>query len=420
MAVRVRKLAKDLQRTPAAVVGMLHALGQSRYRSADDMIPAALEESVRRAFSRGLRPVEVVLVEAPPGRPQAAEHAPKPPEDDLMSRLVPGVSRPGVRVAPVPAVPAPRPAPVGAPAPERGTRGMGTTPAPLVPVVVSGGLEGELRRIETERAALDSHARRLASEAALLASERLTFAEEQAAWADRIASLDEERASLASLGEALAAERAALDAERAALTALADRARGHGGIELATLLVERGLRGVDEQERALGALAASRTLRDVLPSLRVTRVEDVRRVLAERLVLVDASAPEAGGIGGVAVAPERAEIPPPALLAQRLSQLSERLLLAGLRRVVLVGGRPTWHRLVRDGLDPRVELRTVAAAARDGAQAANDVERGDLVVLAGVDVSTSAQAIYNASRAEVVHVAADTLSELLGSWIAKL
>ena len=253
MAVRVRKLAKDLQRTPAAVVGMLHALGQSRYRSADDMIPAALEESVWRAFSRGLRPVEVVLVDAPPGRPQAAELAPKPPEDDLMSRLVPGVSRPGVRVAPVPAVPAPRPAPVGAPAPERGTRGMGTAPAPSVPVVVSGGLEGELRRIETERAALDSHARRLASEAALLASERLTFAEEQAAWADRIASLDEERASLASLGEALSAERAALDAERAALTALADRARGHGGIELATLLLERGLRGVDEQERALGA-----------------------------------------------------------------------------------------------------------------------------------------------------------------------
>ncbi len=418
MAVRVRKLAKDLQRTPAVVVGLLHALGHTRYRSADDMIPQALEEAVRRGVGRGLRPVEVVLVEGPSARPDAAETTREAAADDLMARLVPGVARAGQRPL-TPTTSASSRAPSDARRAPEAVSSPGTPAAPARAVVGPAGLEGELRRIETERAALESHARRLASEAAVLSAERLAFEEERAAWADRLAALDDERMSLATLGEALAAERSALDAERSAVLAMAERARGQGGVELTTLLSERGLRGVDEQERALGALAASRTLRDVLPALRVSRVEDVRRVLAERLVLVDASAPDAG-VGGVAVAPERAEIPPPAMLAQRLAQLSERLLLAGMRRVVLVGGRPAWHRLLRDGLDARVELRTVTAVARDGAQAALDVERGDLVVLAGVEVSASAQSIYSASRAEVLHLGADTLSDLLAAWVARL
>jgi hypothetical protein len=416
MAVRVRKLAKDLQRTPAVVVGILHALGHTRYRSADDMLPAAIEEAVRRGLVRGVRPVEVVLLDAPPARSTASEPT---VADDLMARLVPGVARPGARpAAPSPARPSDGP-PVAVPSTIDPARGVGPAGA-MRSASGPSGLEAELRRLETERASLDSHARRLASERAVLQAERAAFAEEQAAWSDRLLALDEERVALRDLAEVLASERAALDAERASVSTLAERARGQAGTDLVALLVERGLRGVDEQERALGALASSKSLRDVLPALKVVRVDEVRKVLRDRLVLVEPSVADPTAVGGVAVAPERAEIPAPAILAQRLSQLSERLLLAGLRRVVVVGGKPAWHRLLRDGVDPRIELRTVTGQTRDGAQAAHDVERGDLVVLAGVDVSASAQSIYNASRAEVVSVTADTLGDLVGAWIAKL
>jgi hypothetical protein len=188
------------------------------------------------------------------------------------------------------------------------------------------------------------------------------------------------------------------------------------------LLEERGLRGLDEQERAIGALAQARVLRDALWSLRVEQPEGLRKLLSERLVLVDGPPPESvsRAHATVSVAAERAEVPAAAALQRLLAQLGERLLLAGLRRFVVVGGKAVWHRLLKDHLDPRVELRSQVARSRDAAQAASDLERADLVLLWGVDVSPAAHAVYTAARAEVIEVDDCGLGELVAAVVSRL
>jgi hypothetical protein len=528
MAVRIRKLARELNRTPTELIGVLHALGLGRYRSVDDMLPAPAEARLRAGIKSGVAPVPVEVIDN--GRPSE----PEPPAErgdmtsplglegrnaDLMSQLVPGVVRAGAprppeRPASKPAERTPVSSPERYPAapperypgvpPERlsgrppelrvgGMGGMdhrsaappsaelragagdlrgspmdprGLSARPSLPELRARIAEPEAahireeseargrhdlrdgashlghgaengrgvphhapvvvdadwRALQAERAALDSARRVLESERAVLASEREAVEADHRRYEAQVRALDSERAALESLARALDLERGALEAERVSLNAQQGRLRASELLPMQDLLEERGLRGSDEFERAVAALAQGRLLRDVIWTIRVDSPDLLRRLLNDRMVLVDQVAPDAlaRAAATVAVSPDRAEVPSAPVLTRSLAAWGEGLLLHGLRRVTLVGGRSLWHRLLREGVDSRVDLRFVPARSRDGAQASADVERTDLVILWGVQVMPTARVIYNAARAQVIEVEDSGPAEMMAAVINKL
>ncbi len=400
MAIRVRKLARELERSPAEVVGLLHALGHDRYRSADDQIPDPLVPKLRQAIKQGVKPVSVAIdrgTETSAARPSALRRA-----GDLMAQLVPGVVRHGEMPAPRAAPPAPVSA-IHAPTP--------SAPRSLVPVVdIAAPVASDERRArEAERAAL-------AAEREALATERVALERERASLERELAGLDLVRVDLASERAEIAAERASLASDRARLAAeraqAATQRYASQGTPLVELLESRGLRGPDEQERALGSLAASRQLRTFLASLRTTDPEGLGRILAERIVLA-AGPSTMPGAAVVVVGAERAELPEREDVERDLKAISEQLMLLGLRRVAVVGGPARWHKLLRDGLDARIELRFQPGGLRTRAAAESDVTRIDLVVLWATPIAPDAQEVYGTSRAVVVEVPTQEVSTFL-------
>src|SRR5262245_61965780 len=89
MAVRVKKLARELNQSPRHVLGVLHAIGFDRYRSPEDMLPDGTVDKVRRATRDGVEPVPVPGLASAPTKtaPRASTG------DDVMAKLVPGVVR---------------------------------------------------------------------------------------------------------------------------------------------------------------------------------------------------------------------------------------------------------------------------------------------------------------------------------------
>ena len=104
MAIRVRKLAKELNRDAAEVLGVLAAIGITRYRSPEDMLTGPIEAKLRAAMRSGVAPVAVVP-EAVRKAPVAAPPAPRPSQEALLTapkRAVPKPA-PGPRPEPTPA-----------------------------------------------------------------------------------------------------------------------------------------------------------------------------------------------------------------------------------------------------------------------------------------------------------------------------
>jgi hypothetical protein len=105
---------------------------------------------------------------------------------------------------------------------------------------------------------------------------------------------------------------------------------------------------------------------------------------------------------------------PPAGAAREIARIGERLMLLGLRRVVVIGGTPALLKLLREGIDPRIDLRLRGASGkRTRADAEVDVTRTDAVVLWGVAADPDAAGVYQTSRAVVVEVAGTGLAELI-------
>lgn len=426
MAVRIKKLAKELNRSVSDVIGVLHALGYSRYRSPEDLLANDAEQRVRQGLRKGVPFAPVPVAQPSVGAPAASR------EDDLMARLVPGVVRAGgtggagtpsrprrspdpARVADVerPPMEAPRARPEPEPEPEPRAKG---------PPQTGFAADVEWRAVQAERSAVESLRRGLASERAVLAAERAELDDDRRRYDAQLRALDGEREALDALETALEAERTALDAERGALRLRLERTEARGGTSLQDLLEERGLRGADEFERAIESLAHGRQLRDVLWTLRVEEPEALRRVLQERLLLVDGVPADvvARSSATVIVASERAEVPGAGATQRLLQGMSEALLLAGLRRIALIGGRPMWHRVLREGLDPRIEVRAVAARVRDEAQAKADAVGVDLVLLWALELAPAARAAYLASRPTVIEVAEPGFLELVRGVMSSL
>jgi hypothetical protein len=388
VAIRLRKLARQLDRSPEELVALLSSLGFDKYRSADDMIPEPTADAIRDAWRGAVRAAPAPVL---PRRPVPA------PSNDLMGRLVPGVARidaPRTASPPAPTSASPPPAASAA-----AVTGRATSPSP--PAAPPPDPD-----VAALRAALDA-------ERAALVRARATVDAEREAVATVRSELEDERRRLSDERRAVEHERGRL---REVELRLAHRSEDdQGAVALPFLLARRGLRGADEFERAIGALAQRGQLRHVLESLRCDQPERLADLLAQRLILVGGEAPDGlpALLAAVAVAPDRADLPGKVHLDRALSRFGEILLLHGLRRVVIVGGRPAWHKVLRDGLDPRVELRFPVPKIRTAQDAAADVDRSDLVVLWDVDVEPDAAPVYAESRGWIVRVNGDHVLTLL-------
>ncbi len=323
MAVRVRKLARQLGRSPADVLRLLHALGYTRYRSAEDMVSDAVARRAAAAVRQG--------VSARPVQPRAARvrepaRSAPPAGEDLMARLVPGV------------------------VPYAGRERHRAPPRELP------GADRESRSDEPGPGE--------ASEAS---------EEDHRALQAALDTVRAERDALRALVDELERGTEALQREVDALRA----ARDAGGDALVDVLRARGLVGRDEQVSALAGLLAVRALDPAW--LRVGDRAALERALAERLVLFGGEVPERlTGKAGVSVAMDRADLPAARALDLRLERAGELLMLHGLRRVRAAGVPPAWHRWLIEGIDPRISVDLVPGGPRDGERARSDA--------AGVDV----------------------------------
>ncbi len=368
MSVRVRKLARELDRSPDDVLGLLaDHLSLARYSSPEDMLPDEVAAQVRKVAKTA--PVRHLEARSRPAPSRNHPQDPPSPAADLMAELVPGVTVPG---APRPARRAPRPPPSAAPAARPPTLGDERQ------TDVRQALAEERRRLEAARA-------ELAAERAALAAER----------------------------EALEAARAEAEVARAALRD--DRIGAEARLRertLAGLLERRGLKGADEHGRALAALAAGGHLARLAAELVPSEPDVVQRLLRERLTLTSGAVPDSVG-PVVWVSPERADLRGGAELDRLLSRLSEGWLLAGRRRVVWLGVPQRFHALLREKLDRRVELVLRPGGERTEAQTRDDLASADLLIAWGVAPTPGARALWAAARGKVVELEVATLGEAL-------
>lgn len=396
MATRVRKLARELRRTPAEVLGILHQLGYLRYRSSEDQLSDIVVERVREAARQG-GPVTPVT---PRDHPRASRGAATPAADDWMAKLIPGVvrrEREEHELGPGAARPRPaRPEPAR-PEPDRGEparhqpdlRGEAAAATPAAAPASDARIDAARARLEAERAELET------------ARAELTAAR---------ARLEQAQRELTAARDQVEAIRVELEQERVAL----DEARSAGvpgAVSFSELLEERGLRGSDEQQRALGVLAAGRHLGAVLPDLRVLDAARARRILDDRLVLVAGEVPASlHGVAAVTVAPDRAELPDARELSRLLGEVSEQLLLNGLRRLVVVNAAPRWQKTIREGLDRRVE---VSFRPLPAPYAEPGLGRSDAVVLWRAELPDAQRRAWAEAAGRLVSVAEPDLGTFL-------
>ena len=193
-------------------------------------------------------------------------------------------------------------------------------------------------------------------------------------------SLQAERTALAAEREALAAWRAAIATERdllhaeqareraaaqdqlRALQAEAIALRGRvealqGVLSLRRALEARGLIGEDEMSQALRAVADARRARELLDGLFVADPDAFSAWLDDRVLLLGPDEVAPGGLIGVHVPAERGEGSASPHNRPALTRLATACLVRGVRRLVVIGGTGAAQRVLREGMDPRIELR---------------------------------------------------------------
>ena len=349
MAIRVRKLAKEVRRSPGEVLGLLHHLGYVNYKRPDDMVADTPADKLRKAVKRGV--VAPPLSVAERARPSALLSS-MPAGEDLMAQLVPGVIRKGQGSAPV--VPASRPSAPAAPA------------APAPTPLPDPGLAQAVAELSTARDALTA----------------------------RVSHLETQ---LAEAHEAAAAAVAALDGVRSVPVE---------GVPVGELVEARGLRGRDEGLRAIEALLAARGGQGLLSArLDAAGVAELQREL-QGLMLLDGPPPSELTVPAIAVSDDRAEAPGGPTLDRQLHDLSEHMLLSGWRRLALVGVPTRWHEAIGQRLDRRVEVSFRPAGPWTPAQVAN--VQADLVGAVGLEAPDEA-----VESSSAVWVREDSLSSLL-------
>jgi hypothetical protein len=356
MAVRVKKLAKELGVAAESLFGWLREIGYDRYRDEMDMLPDPVVSKLRKHAASRRRELG-----AHPGRAVSAPPAPQARRSNEDWDI-----------------------------PVRGSLDLDQPIAQAVSLVdtlapLKRTLHEAADAVKAERAALEERARRLAERAVDLEREADRLREER----DR---LELERETL--IGE-LDQARQEIESRARDLDAIAA-----GGVPLHRLLEARGLRGADEQGRALAALSRSRLLDPLVSRLRVVDAGPVENLLRDRLALAE-EAMEMEGVAWVVVPPDRAEVPSAAQLTALRDRLWSELLLCGLRRVRVLGAGSIALRCLRTVVDPRINVSFVPVIQRDATGALEDVAEADALIVQGVAISTGAQDVYDHSSIRV-------------------
>ncbi len=319
--MRIRKLARELALSEQDLFGLLHAMGHARYINPEQMLPTELVEQVRK---RGPSP--------PPKNPGW-----RPPEDreirDLdKPRAKPAVPKVGPRagakarttVPPAllatPAPPVPPSIPVALPTPRQTVPPAAATPRSSPPPAPPPN------PVDTFRALL------VASEGELARSR------------DRVIALERELAS-------------SENHRRALLRALASASGREAHQSVRDAFIRRGLIGDDEIALALRAWGEAHRLQELLDPLQVGNPVVFQALLDERMLLVGPGEDCPSGVVPVTVAPDRSERHTSTPVRSALARMATALLIHGKKRLVVHGGSAAWQRELKDGLDPRIELR---------------------------------------------------------------
>ncbi|MGM0577886.1 MAG: hypothetical protein ACQEXJ_19325 [Myxococcota bacterium] len=253
-------------------------------------------------------------------------------------------------------------------------------------------------------AAVREEIERLRSQAALLEG-RLEVAErDKQEIAARLAETEEAR-------DAAAAERDALDKERRALQRkLTEEAPPPppSSRPLADMLSERGLEG-DEASDVLTGAALHGWLGDLIDGLRVEDPRAMAALLTERVSLIcdaERCRPAAGSVA-VHVSPERCEVCGGSDVQAALAGFLVACKRAGVKRVRVVGGSPTYHTVIRElHGDPGVDLKLIPGHKRRTArQAKADLRHADRVILWGATLlDHSISDLYDRSDPRVLSI----------------
>ena len=311
--MRVSKLAKEIGCVEGDLLGLIHRLGYPRYTGGEQQLPAEVVERVHR-HARELEKKPPAPPKVQPGPVRRLDAG----DDPETRRLLEAEMR-GVRVLTAlanrpPRVAAARPVPAGIVRPDREARpaapaGIGAAapeaPRSVVPDPRVAELERTLGRVEWERRDL----------------------------ADRLARAEADR-----------------DAGAARLTANAS------GRTLRDLLLARGLVSDGEFDFFFSAVGGGHRSSDLVDLL-FSASPLIERWLSERVILVGPDDEVPPGMVGVRVPVGRSEGAASPAIRAALTRLSTTLLVHGKRRLAVLGGPPAALRVLREGLDRRIEVR---------------------------------------------------------------
>ena len=175
----------------------------------------------------------------------------------------------------------------------------------------------------------------------------------------RIAEAEALRLRVAALEQDLAE----VDTHRRSLQRqLAEKAQPDAPVTLREALLARGLVGEDECVLALRALLDAHRVGELLDHC--VAGEPVEELVWNRLLLLAEGEDVPPGIVAVRVPPDRSEGPNSSVNRAALARFATACLLHNVRRVMIVGGSPAYHRVLRDGMDTRIDLRLVPGNRR--------------------------------------------------------
>ncbi|MES2641789.1 MAG: hypothetical protein V4850_20010 [Myxococcota bacterium] len=412
--MRIRKLAKDLETDETALMEMLRGLGHVRYTDPEQQLPGAIEAQLRRhardlpktpppqpfptararplpdaepdlaLFERAMATVRPIgpQPKAPPQAARAVRAAPvsppRPPAGPPVEPhrgKVPEIGAPRRVVSTIPAAAPTSAAPVSTP-----PKVLTTKPAATV-----GSVPAARAPDPAERAAVAEA--RLVDEQARVKALEVRLADAEA----RIEAALTREADLLGRAETLASSLEEVDSHRRQLQ------RDAGAVveppETATLgacFERRGLLGEDEIASALRALLDGHRAAELL-RIRVAEPDRLEELLWERILLLGEDEPPPPGVVAVRVPPERSEGRQSSANRAAMSRFSTACLVHNIKCIVIVGGSPAYHRTLRDGLDPRLDVRLIPGNRRGRVP---PVPTADIVILWAstiLDHSVSAQ-----------------------------
>ncbi len=310
----------------------------------------------------------------PLGRPGPPAAPPLPDELDLLRDAMRGVRPLGAASAKGAAKAPARPAPVPATLAPRGPV-PGPASAERVPRELADALQRQLDAALARAAAAEAElGRERSAHAAIEAAGNTAQARADALAADLYGA----KADLAAMTDRAREFGRAAAELRAELEARSAEPKPGLPQTLKALAAARGLLSEDELAVALRALLDAHRAAPLYELLVARNNEAVAAFLAERLVLAAEGEAPPSGVVAVRVPAERSELKEEGAIRKALDRFSTACLVNGKKRVVFVGGSPSYRRQLREGLDPRIDVRFV-----EGDQRRIPKAEADLVIVWG-------------------------------------